>query len=249
VVLSLSKLKTHEKVGITCGLKGFVGSVGHKDCLAHHRFGSPSMGGDEFPDSQRAMVPFSRLMDFVNRRSDDAPLQRFLRVVTRMIGRASRSLGFVASGAWYGNDTCWRMTLDLARILHYADRSGRMQEEPQRRHLSLIDGIVAGEGNGPLSPTPAHTGTLLFGDDVVGLDRIACRLMGFDPSAIPLIADAYADMAWPIAQSDWGELRACVRNGEKISESALTPILGRPFVPPRGWRGHVGHGSQASDRR
>ena len=52
VVIHLSKLKTHEKVGITCGLKGFVGSVGHKDCLAHHRFGPPGRGGDEYPDSQ-----------------------------------------------------------------------------------------------------------------------------------------------------------------------------------------------------
>ena len=36
VIISVPKLKTHEKVGITVGLKGFVGIVGHKDCLAHH---------------------------------------------------------------------------------------------------------------------------------------------------------------------------------------------------------------------
>lgn len=44
VIVSLPKLKTHEKVGITCALKGCVGAIAHKDCLAHHRFGSPDGG-------------------------------------------------------------------------------------------------------------------------------------------------------------------------------------------------------------
>ncbi len=57
VVISLPKLKTHEKVGITCALKGFVGAVAHKDCLAHHRFGSPRDGGDEYPDSLELAAP------------------------------------------------------------------------------------------------------------------------------------------------------------------------------------------------
>src|SRR5262249_37749383 len=64
VVLSLSKLKTHEKVGITCGLKGFVGAVAHKDCLAHHRFGSPRDGGDEYPDHLRLLRVESTVHDW-----------------------------------------------------------------------------------------------------------------------------------------------------------------------------------------
>lgn len=39
VIVSAVKLKTHEKVGITCGIKGMVGTVAHKDSLPHHRYG------------------------------------------------------------------------------------------------------------------------------------------------------------------------------------------------------------------
>ena len=90
VVISLSKLKTHEKVGITCGLKGFVGSVGHKDCLAHHRFGSPGRGGDEFPDSHALLSSLSRFHDWVNRRSADAPAQAFAQIVDTNLRRLIR---------------------------------------------------------------------------------------------------------------------------------------------------------------
>ena len=38
VLISVPKLKTHEKVGITCALKGLVGTISQKECLAHHRF-------------------------------------------------------------------------------------------------------------------------------------------------------------------------------------------------------------------
>ena len=39
VIFHAPKLKTHEKVGISCVLKGMVGTVGHKDSLPHHRYG------------------------------------------------------------------------------------------------------------------------------------------------------------------------------------------------------------------
>ena len=50
------------------------------------------------------------------------------------------------------------------RIAHYADATGRMHDTPQRRHLSLVDGIVAGEGDGPLDPDPIRAGTIAMSD-------------------------------------------------------------------------------------
>jgi uncharacterized protein (DUF362 family) len=240
VVVSLSKLKTHEKVGVTCGLKGFVGAVGHKDCLAHHRFGSPDGGGDEYPSSWRLLRPLSRFQDWLGTRAHDAPLQAALEIGDRTVRRVLRRLGAVQGGAWSGNDTCWRMALDLARILHHADADGCMHEEQQRRHLSLIDGVVGGEGEGPLAPRPVRSGVLVFGDDVVQSDRIACRLMGFDPARIPLVARASGPMRFPVTTaSDPGEI---VYDGERTGEAALGPAAGRPFEPPRGWRSHLGGG-------
>jgi uncharacterized protein (DUF362 family) len=240
VIVSLSKLKTHEKVGVTCGLKGFVGAVGHKDCLAHHRFGSPDGGGDEYPTSWSVLRPLSRFQDWLGTRDHAAPFQAALEIGDRSARRLLRRLGAVQGGAWSGNDTCWRMALDLARILHHADAAGVLHDAPQRTHLSLIDGVIAGEGEGPLAPSPVRAGVLLFGDDVVFTDRIACRLMGFDPDRIPLVARAAQPMRWGLASA--AASREIVRDGRPCDESALAPAAGRPFLPPRGWREHLERG-------
>jgi len=236
VVISLSKLKTHEKVGITCGLKGLVGTVGHKDCLAHHRFGIPARGGDEYPDSQAFLEPVSRFFDWVNSRGAGAPLQGLVQIADRTLRRVWRRSGLIGPGAWHGNDTAWRMSLDLARIAWYGTAAGSLETRPQRRHLSLIDGVVAGEGAGPLSPKPVHAGVLLFGDDVAVTDRIACRLMGFDPERIPLVREAFRLATLPITESPPDAATECVVDGRACLETSLAPVLSRPFLPPAGWR-------------
>jgi uncharacterized protein (DUF362 family) len=240
VVVSLSKLKTHEKVGVTCGLKGFVGAVGHKDCLAHHRFGSPDGGGDEYPSSWKRLRLLSRFQDWLGTRAHEAPLQAALEIGDRSVRRVLRRFGAIQGGAWSGNDTCWRMALDLARILHHADADGFMHDAPQRTHLSLIDGVVGGEGEGPLAPTPIRSGVLLFGDDVAMTDRIACRLMGFDPARIPLVARAALPMRFAVTSAR--DAGAIVYDGRRVEEAALEPVAGRPFEPPRGWRAHLERG-------
>jgi uncharacterized protein (DUF362 family) len=106
----------------------------------------------------------------------------------------------------------------------------------------LLDGIVAGEGDGPLRPAPARAGALLFADDVVAADRFACRLMGFDPDTVPLVREASRVMEFPLVAENT-EAERIVVNGESVSEDAVEPGLGRPFVPPRGWRGHLGQGT------
>jgi hypothetical protein len=240
-VISLSKLKTHEKVGITCGLKGFVGMVGHKDCLAHHRFGSPGIGGDEYPERLRFLHGISAFQDWVCSRDKGAFLQGPAEIVDRTLRRVLRRLGANMAGAWWGNDTAWRMTLDLARIAHYAGLDGSMRPKMQRRHLSLIDGIVGGEGEGPLSPSPVDSGVVVFSDDLVTGDRVAARLMGLDPQAIPLIREAIRSMPHPLTSVGASPVDVVV-NGALRKESALTPVLGRAFRPPSGWRKHFSAG-------
>jgi hypothetical protein len=240
-VISLSKLKTHEKVGITCGLKGFVGMVGHKDCLAHHRFGSAAIGGDEYPESLRVLHGVSAFQDWVCGRDADAFLQGPAQIADRTLRRILRRLGANMAGAWWGNDTAWRMTLDLARIAHYANADGSMKPTLQRRHLSFIDGIIGGEGDGPLAPDPVSSGVLVFSDDVAIGDRVAARLMGFDPQAIPLIREAFRSMPHPLTTSGASPTDV-TSNGESMPETAVTPVLGRSFRPPSGWRRHLDAG-------
>lgn len=48
-------------------------------------------------------------------------------------------------GNWHGNDSAWRMAVDLAAIFCFADAEGRLRDRPARRMLCIVDGIVAGE--------------------------------------------------------------------------------------------------------
>ncbi len=235
-VVSLPKLKVHEKVGITCALKGFVGAVGHKDCLAHHRFGSPLRGGDEFPTAHAFATPLSSFHDWLNRRKPGSPMQGCMEILHYLLTGTLRQLGVIRGGAWYGNDTTWRMTLDLARILQYGSSAGVLHENRQRRHLVLIDGIIGGEGNGPLAPTPVDCGTLIFADDPTLADRVAWRLMGYQPEALPLLQVSNMER-WQHGSVERSTQISC--NGMSVDEDKLTPVLSRPFTVPQGWRTYL----------
>lgn len=50
VYISIPKMKTHHKVGVTLNLKGLVGTITEKDHLVHWRVGFPMIGGDEYPN-------------------------------------------------------------------------------------------------------------------------------------------------------------------------------------------------------
>ncbi|MGB9177589.1 MAG: DUF362 domain-containing protein [Methanoregula sp.] len=58
-------------------------------------------------------------------------------------------------------------------------------------NLTVIDGTTGGEAWGPLSCSPVGFQTVIAANDVVAADAIACRLMGYDPSAILHIKKAH----------------------------------------------------------
>jgi uncharacterized protein (DUF362 family) len=49
----------------------------------------------------------------------------------------------------------------------------------------VIDGIVAGEGNGPLNNEPVDAQIVFAGSDVMAVDTIASYFMGFTPQKLP----------------------------------------------------------------
>lgn len=239
VVISLPKLKTHEKVGITCALKGCVGAIAHKDCLAHHRFGSPDIGGDEYPSDKFYLKrSISGFHDWVQQTAVDSFRGNMLRVVDRFLRKALRSLVPVTAGAWWGNDTAWRMALDIARIIRYATVDGKMQSAPVRQHLVMVDGIVGGEGTGPLKPSPVHSGSILFADDPTVADYACATLMGFDPVKIPLIREAFALEEYPLTEQQFGQGHL-MYNGEKYLVAGLAALVQEPYQPSPGWQGHI----------
>ena len=239
VVIHIPKLKTHEKVGITCALKGVVGIVGSKDCLAHYRSGAADQGGDEYPGRGTWRRWQSRLHERLHAAQHEGPGWQAGLMFDRNLARVLSRCGVVYGGAWHGNDTCWRMALDLARIVRYADREGNMRDAPQRANICLVDGIVGGEGRGPLSPTPVSSQVLMFAEDLALCDLAAARLMGFDPERLPLVRRAFdRAMRYSAAGVD-AESARCRYDDADLGIDDIEPVLGRPFEPSPAWRRHL----------
>jgi uncharacterized protein (DUF362 family) len=58
--------------------------------------------------------------------------------------------------------------------------------------LTIIDGLVGGEGNCPAPVDPVDSRVIISGNNSVETDRVATRMMGFDPSQITLMVRADA---------------------------------------------------------
>src|SRR6185436_2069191 len=82
----------------------------------------------------------------------------------------------VRPGIGYGKDRGWRMVLDLNKCLFFFDGAGRRRSKPLR-YLAVVDGIIAGEGNGPMSPDPKPCGVVMAGLHPVAVDCAAAELM------------------------------------------------------------------------
>lgn len=54
-----------------------------------------------------------------------------------------------------------------------------------RPRLYIMDGIIAMEGNGPRSGNAKKLGVLLFSDDPVAVDSIACKIINLNPEYVP----------------------------------------------------------------
>ena len=71
------------------------------------------------------------------------------------------------------------------------DRFGEMLVETARAinpELTIIDGIVAHEGNGPSNGEPRHLGILGASEDVFALDRTFLDILAVDPATVPTAA-------------------------------------------------------------
>jgi uncharacterized protein (DUF362 family) len=60
-----------------------------------------------------------------------------------------------------------------------------------RPALTVIDGFVGMEGQGPIDGTPVQMNLIIAGTDVVATDATACRVMGINPYEIKHIRKAF----------------------------------------------------------
>ena len=217
VVINIPKLKTHNKAGVTLSLKNMVGITGDRNWLPHFNGISPC------PDA------VSRQRVWTRSEFNKGVIKYLKDKVKELRGLRDSD---IKKGNWHGNDIIWRMILDLSRIVMYADKKGKLQKEIQRKNFFIIDGIVGGEGDGPMNPDPKPCGILMAGFDGLCIDMAAARLMGFDPMQIPQFRNAFSNGIYKDIKAvsnlrDW--------NG------FLSQFKGRclGFKPFYGWRHHI----------
>ncbi|MDI7266637.1 MAG: DUF362 domain-containing protein [Myxococcota bacterium] len=228
VVVNIPKMKTHKKSGVTLALKSCMGLTNEKYWLPHYTAGTPARDGDEYPEAppfavrwenrlQRFPLPFDHSLIARAPRLDDGG------------ARAGMLHGWIVEGSWQGNDTVWRTALDLNRILFHADRDGRLRDgAPLRRYLAIVDGIVAGEGEGPLASTPRNAGLLVAGCDPALVDLACLRAMGLCEDAVPMVRRAFDVPLLPGSHAD--ALRVALDG----------PAPHGRFAPPSTWPALLG---------
>lgn len=237
--INLPKMKTHKKTGITCCLKNLVGINGDKNWLPHHREGPPYGGGDEFPGEtggrsvEGALKRLGRYLA-LNVPGGTWTYRKMRNMGIKILGDSSTT---IRNGNWSGNDTCWRMALDLNRCLLHGDADGHLQIRPGAagRYLAIVDGIVGGEGNGPLCPDPVESHLLVGGTNPACVDAVVARLMGFDPEALPIVRGAFAEHSLPIADCRLEEITV-----EDTGSWQRTPIAELREAIPGGFKPHFG---------
>lgn len=246
LVINVPKLKTHQKAGLTVAIKNLVGINGDKARIPHFRLGPPQLSGDEFPpDSAWLRGLQSRVARLLQGRSSAlyksarwcwrAVRRHLIRGETPELHGGATTL--VGGGAWHGNDTLWRALHDLNTALLFADRYGTIQMTPQRAYLCVVDGIMAGEGDGPLFPIPRREGVVIVGDDPLAVDLVAARYMWLDWQKMKQLSAAL------LPQARWTRVCAPVEHGgvdvRTPHDRPRRTVARRAFRPAPGWVGHL----------
>ena len=242
VFINLPKLKTHKKTGVTLSLKNLVGINADKNWLPHHTDGSPENGGDQYP----SLTLQKKIESFLTKSMRYFALK--VPFLGKVIAKKMRSTGekifgdgstVIRSGNWYGNDTTWRMVLDLNRCLLYGDRNGNISEN-RKRYYTVIDGIVGMEGNGPMHGTPKDCGVIIAGEDPVATDAVAATLMGYDWKKIPVIKEAFSMKELPITETDPYSIE--IKSDVPGLAGSLKDLQKKRhfnFEPHFGWKNHI----------
>ena len=246
VFINLPKLKTHKKAGITCSLKNLVGINTYKNFLPHHTEGTPAMGGDQFPKDDLKSVSEVYLLERFKRILLKFQKHGRLFIPVKKVGKLlfGQTKHKVRSGNWYGNDTLWRTILDLNTLLLYGNPDGTLRTpemRQQKRYLSIIDGVIAGEGNGPEAPDPFPAGLILAGTNPLSVDCVAAKIIGFDYTKIPSVCNGFRPRHFPILDCDYELIT--VRSVSSDAFNGYLHLIPQDscyrFRPHFGWQGHI----------
>lgn len=222
-IISIPKLKTHRKAGITGALKNNIGFIEHKSYLPHHRAHGSYLGGDCYEGFNPLLELACIINDYANR-SMSKRRYPLLRRLVRILKVISNTTGAVweMEGGWIGNDTIWRTVYDVEFIV-----STLRRESDKTSILYITDAIVCGEGEGPLDPSPVDMKSLTLSFDPFCADYIHAIMMGMNPEKLKIFG--YAEESLQKLYLSY--------NGRQISIAELKNKYRRKFVPAKGWEG------------
>lgn len=246
VIINIPKLKTHRRTAVTLAIKNFMGMPAWKDTLPHFMVGSPGEGGDQYINPCLRKRICTRLHDEIQS-NPFIPVKFVCAVIKKLVWNSHKIIPFkdnVFEAMWYGNDTLWRTLIDLNRSVLFADREGKIQQTQQRRYFTIMDGIIAGEKNGPVGVDAVPAGVVMAAYNPVAMDLAAASLMGFDVKKIPMIWNAFGGrdglngQAPPLFEGD--ESHVTVNTGnETLSLKQFQDHHNLKFEPHPSWKGHV----------
>lgn len=221
IVVTIPKTKTHRMAGMTNSLKILVGINGDKDFLPHHRLGPVSGGGDCYKDKSVLRSIAEKIFDFANRNRGKF-LYRPTYVFGKVLWKLSRPNKETSMNAgWYGNDTVWRMVMDLNMIATYGKTDGTLSDQPQRTMYTLCDGIIAGQCEGPLCPSPLALGTLTFSNDPYLSDEVAGHLYRLNLSKIPTLRESEELNKQKVCEITIDGKKATLKDVDNISTNVI----------------------------
>jgi hypothetical protein len=250
-------LKTHKKVGVTMNIKGLVGACTNKNLIVHYTLGSTAEGGDQYPPNhftpmEERLIKTERWMYDTFLAKQSVPLEYVHRSIYWLHGRFIKPFGIGVEkkkrlldvGNWHGNDSAWRMSADLLKIIHFADGEGKLHKTTQRRLFTIIDGIVGGDNKGPLEPDPVESGVLLASENFLAADIVGTRLMGFDPQLVKYLIYLLNEKDFDYGFKDFSAIE--IKTGKSEWQKCLSDKTNRflNYKPYPGWIGHLEIGSE-----
>jgi uncharacterized protein (DUF362 family) len=248
VFINLPKLKTHKKTGVTLSLKiSSAFTATETFAASHHRHAArrrrrisveqhefklaePSHSTVQARDGARGRARRNGFARAQERRLSRVRFDR-RNCAQRQLARQRYDLADGArfeQASFYGNaDGTFR------------DSDSRYTSS-HRRYLTIVDGIIAGEGSGPMSPDPKPCGMLVGGFNPLAVDTVCATLMGFDYRKLPILARGWQIRDLPLADFTAEEIE-CVANVAEWNGAfdALERASHLDFKPHFGWTNHV----------
>ena len=237
-IINIPKLKTHVKAGLTGALKNFIGANGHKEYLPHHINGSPENGGDQYIHKNFIKTAYNLINDHywsrLNKQNKKFSEYEF-KILKFLYGTSCRfGKDNLFEGNWYGNKTVPRTTLDINNIIYFYNlNKKRLEKTPVRQVLNIVDGIIAGEENGPLQPRAKGIGVIIAGFNPLIVDSIIGKLIGYDIDAIKTlrIGHTHKNLNFLNAEIDMDTMHVFYNNQPFI----LSNLPNFDFIKPLHW--------------